>query len=103
MQLPGADDQVDVRRPLEDQLLIFLGHAAEDADDLVGLLALGVLQPAQRAVDLVLGMLADAAGVEQDRVGVARACASARSRRLRRLATTSSLSSTFIWQPTVSM
>ena len=35
VQLAGADDQVDVRRPLEDQLLVLLGHAAEHADDLV--------------------------------------------------------------------
>ena len=40
---------------------------------LSGMLALGVLEPAERAVDLVFGVLADAAGVEQDRVGVVRA------------------------------
>ena len=34
-KLAGADDQIDVRRPLEDELLILLGHAADDADDLV--------------------------------------------------------------------
>ena len=73
MQLAGADDQVDVRGALEDEPLIFLGHAAEDADDFAGMLALGVLEPAQGAVDLVFGVLADAAGVEQDRVGVVRA------------------------------
>ena len=37
---------------------------------LSGLSRLGVLQPAQGAVDLVLGMLPDAARVEQDRVGL---------------------------------
>ena len=37
---------------------------------LCGCLALGVLQPAQGAVDFVFGMLADAAGVEQNRVGL---------------------------------
>ena len=30
-------DDVDVRGPLEDQLLVLLGHAAEDADDRVGM------------------------------------------------------------------
>ena len=40
---------------------------------LFGLFVLGVLQPAEGAVDFVLGMFADAAGVEQDRVGVVRA------------------------------
>ncbi len=70
-ELARADDQVDVRRALEDQLLVLLGHAAQHADDLVRVLLLDVLQPAQGAVDLVLGMLADAAGVEEDRVGAA--------------------------------
>ena len=36
-----------------------------------GMLLFDVLQPAQGAVDLVLGVLADAARVEQDRVGPA--------------------------------
>ncbi len=39
---------------------------------LFGCRLLGVLQPAQRAVDLVFGMLANAARVEQNRVGVRR-------------------------------
>ena len=69
MQLPRPDDQIDIRRPLEHEPLIFLRHAAEHADDLVRMVLLGVLQPAEGAVDLVLGMLADAARVEQDRVG----------------------------------
>ena len=70
---------------------------------LFGLLLLGVLEPAQGAVDLVLGVLPDGAGVEQDRVGLGRRRRSARSPALRSWPTTSSLSSTFIWQPTVSM
>ena len=102
MQLPRADHQVDVRGPLEDQLLVFLGHAAQHADDLVGMALFDVLQPAQGAVDLVFGVLADAAGVEQDRVGLLRRVDQLVAF-VRRLATTSSLSSMFIWQPTVSM
>ena len=39
---------------------------------LCGMLLLGVLQPAQGAIDFVLGVLADAARVEQDRVGFGR-------------------------------
>lgn len=35
-ELARADDDVDVRGALEDFLLVFLSHAAEDADDLVG-------------------------------------------------------------------
>ena len=64
---------------LADQLLVLLGHAAEDADDLVGMALLVAAQPAEGAVDLVLGVLADAAGVEEDHVGVGRRRASARS------------------------
>ena len=61
-----------------------------------------MLEPAQGAVDLVLGMLPDAARVEQDGVGLGRRVDQFVAR-LRRLATTSSLSSMFIWQPTVSI
>ena len=56
--------------------LILLGHAAEHADDLVGSPVLDVFQPAQGAVDLVLGVLADAARVEAGCVGPARLSAS---------------------------
>ena len=59
-------------------------------------------KPAQGAVDLVLGVLADAAGVEEDRVGLAGVVGQLVTLR-RSWPTTSSLSSTFIWQPTVSM
>ena len=72
------------------------------ADDLVRMELFGVLQTAERAVDFVLGMLPDAARVEQNRIGVGRPGHDLIAR-LRRLATTSSLSSMFIWQPTVSM
>ena len=37
-----------------------------------GLLFFGVLEPAQGAVDFVFGVLPDAAGIEQDRVGLGR-------------------------------
>ena len=73
VQLAGADDQVDIRGSFENDALIFLGHAAEDADDFVWVLAFGVFEAAQGAVDFVFGVLADAACVEQDRVGVVRA------------------------------
>ena len=41
MSWPGADDQVDVRSPLENQLLVLLRHAAQDADHLVRMAPLG--------------------------------------------------------------
>jgi hypothetical protein len=43
VQLPRPDDQIDVRRPLEDEPLILLSHAAQNADYFIGVLALGVL------------------------------------------------------------
>ncbi len=70
-QLARPDHQVHVRRPLEDLLLVLLGHAADDADHLVRPELFDVLQPAQGTVDLVLGVLPDAARVEEDRVGLA--------------------------------
>jgi hypothetical protein len=70
MQLARTNDQVDVRRPLEDQLLIFLRHTTQHADDFMWRFSLGVFQAPQGTVDFVFGMLADAAGVEQNRVGL---------------------------------
>ena len=61
------------------------------------------LQAAQGAVDLVLGVLANAARVEQDRVGLARTVDHFVAGAGPGSAATNSLSRTFIWQPTVSM
>ena len=71
MKLPRAHDEVDPRGPLADQFLILLGHAAEHAHDEVGPLLLLESDAAERRVDLVLGVLADAAGVVEDGVGLA--------------------------------
>ena len=70
VQLPGADDEVDPRRPRSHERLVLLGHAAEDADDEAGSLFLLEPNPTERRVDLVLGMLPHAAGVVEDRVGI---------------------------------
>ncbi len=99
---PGPDDEVDVRRAAEDRLLVLLGHAAQDADGHLRLALLEPLDPAQSAVDLVLGVLPDRARVVEDRVGLVDVVGQLVAF-LRSLATTSSLSSRFIWQPTVSM
>ena len=69
-KLAGATHDVHMRGAAQDQLLIFLGHAAEDAEDRVGMAALVMAKPAEGGVDFVLGVLADAAGVEEDHVGV---------------------------------
>ena len=50
-------------------VFVLLGHAADDADDEIGPRLLGVLETAERGVDLFLGVLADAAGVEKNGVG----------------------------------
>src|SRR5262249_40858505 len=71
-ELSGTANDVHVRRSVEDVLLIFLRHAAEDADDLVGVALLVSAEPAESAVDFLLGVLADAAGVEEDDVGLSR-------------------------------
>ena len=60
--------QIDVRGAIEDQLLILLGHAAHDTDDLVRACSLAEFQAAKLAVDLVLSVIAHAARVEQNRV-----------------------------------
>src|SRR5262249_40845300 len=60
-----------MRGAAADQILVFLGHATEDADDLFRMGALVARQSPQRGIDFVLGVLADATRVDQDNVGVA--------------------------------
>ena len=83
-------------------VLILLRHAAQDADGDLGLALLDALDPPQGAIDLVLGVLPNGAGVVEDGVRLADVVGQLVAL-LRSFATTSSLSSTFIWQPTVSM
>src|SRR5205823_5105034 len=61
-------DEVHVRSPAADLLLVLLGHAAEDADDRVRVLALVPGEAAEGGIDLLLGVGPDGAGVEQDDV-----------------------------------
>ena len=68
-ELAGADDQIDIGGPAEDELLVLLGHAAHDADDLFGVLLLEGPQAAEGGVGFVFGLFADGAGVEEDDVG----------------------------------
>jgi hypothetical protein len=72
MELAGADDEINVRSAFENDALMVLGHAAEDADYRIRMFALGVFQPAEGAVDFVFRVLADAARVEEDCVGIVR-------------------------------
>ena len=57
------------RRPLAHELAVLLGEAAADRDLQVGPRVLQRLQSAEVAVELVVGVLADAARVEHDDVG----------------------------------
>ena len=65
----GAEDDVDPRGALDDGLAVLLGHAAADGDLQVGVGGLGRAQLAEVAVELVVGVLAHGAGVEDDDVG----------------------------------
>jgi hypothetical protein len=75
-QLSGAVDvvraehDVDVRRPVADDLAILLRQASRHHDLAPVALALPRLEVAEIAVELVVGVLADAARVEHDDVGV---------------------------------
>ena len=64
VQLARADYEINVRNLLQYQLLVLLGQATQHADDGSGMAPFGLLQPSQRAVDLVFGMLPDTAGAK---------------------------------------
>jgi len=71
----GAQHHVDAGHALADTLALLLGHAAGDHQQGVGALALEGGQAADLAAQLLLGLLAHAARVEDDDVGlVGRAC-----------------------------
>ncbi len=61
-------DQRDVGRALEDLFAFLLGDAAEHAEALAGLVQLLVVVEAVE--DLLLGLVADGAGVVEDQAGV---------------------------------
>ena len=67
----GAEDHVDPGGPLEDDRLVLLGEAAADGDLHALVLALGAREVAEGAVELVVGVLAHGAGVDDDDIGVA--------------------------------
>jgi hypothetical protein len=66
----GAEHDVDPRRLVEDDRLVFLRKAAPDGDLHALVLALGAGEVPERAVELVVGVLADRAGVDDDHVGL---------------------------------
>ena len=68
-QVVGAEHDVDVAGALDDQLAVLLREAAADRDLEVGTARLQRLEVPEVAVELVVGVLPDAAGVEHDDVG----------------------------------
>jgi hypothetical protein len=64
-----AEDQIDGRRAALDRVLVELRHAAHHADHEPGLLGLQQTKLAELREHLVLGLLADRAGVDEDQVG----------------------------------
>ena len=70
VHIVGAEHRVDERRLLLNEVAVLLGETAGDRDLHAGLARFGRLQVAERAVEAVVGVLADAARVEHDNVGV---------------------------------
>ena len=96
----GAEHDVDVAGPLQDGVPVLLGQAAADDDLHPGLLVLDRLQVPEGAVELVVGVLPDAAGVEHDDVGVVDPVGRHEAIGLSRPAIRSE-SCSFIWHPKV--
>ena len=92
---------VDVAGPFLDQVTVLLGEAPADHDLELGRAVLHGLQMAERAVELVVGVLPDAAGVEHDDVGVVDAGGGHACRRPRAGPASRSESCSFIWHPKV--
>ena len=67
------EHDIDVRRPLANQVAVLLGQATGNHDLQIGPRLLHRLEMTQVAVELVVGVLTDAAGVEHDHIGVVEA------------------------------
>ncbi|CAB4749138.1 unannotated protein [freshwater metagenome] len=65
----SAEDDVDDRGLLQDHALVLLGKASADRDLHPGVLGLHRDEMAEVAVELVVGVLADRAGIEHDDIG----------------------------------
>ena len=66
----GPHHEIDGGLARHDLRALGLRHAARDANPQVGVRGLQPLEPAELGVDLLRGLLADVAGVQQDEVGV---------------------------------
>ena len=70
MHVVRTEDDIDVPGPPAHQVAVLLGQAPADRDLEVGAAVLFDLEMAQQPVELVVGVLADAARVEHDDIGV---------------------------------
>ena len=70
MQLPGAEHEVEVGQLFQEVVAEPLRHAAHRADDQFGMLCLELFHKADLADRLALGLLTDAACVEEQYVGL---------------------------------
>jgi len=66
----GAEHDIDMTGPLADRVPVLLGETSADHDLETRSGGLDRLEVTEGAVELVVGVLADAAGVEDDDVGV---------------------------------
>ena len=65
-----AEDNVDMACTIHDRVAVFLGETATDGDLNVGVLFFQHLEVTESPVELVVSILTDAAGVEDNHVGV---------------------------------
>ncbi len=70
MHIVGSKDHVHVARPLLDEIPVLLGETSRHSHLQVGSGLLRRLQVAQSPVEPVVGVLPDAAGVQDDHIGV---------------------------------
>jgi len=68
-EVVGAEHHIHVRRSFAHEITIFLGEAATDRDLQLRSPLLELLEPPEMAVELVVGVLPDTAGVQHDDVG----------------------------------
>src|SRR6266446_556365 len=69
-----AEHEVDGRDAPLNRLLLELRHASHDADDQLGVFRLELPELAELREDLLLRLLADRAGVDEDQVGLLLVC-----------------------------
>jgi hypothetical protein len=71
IQLTGTENEIDMRCPSKNESLILLRHTTENAENGVGISFLPTGKPSEGTVNLILGVLADTACIEQNHIGVA--------------------------------